>query len=143
MSGKHGDLRARIEALLPPYAAHLGIGIDHMDGDTPVLAFDFDPSIEGRPGYLHGGAIGGLLEMAAVVALHSRLALAGANNRYKPINITISYMRGGLENRTYAKGVVTRLGRSVANVETHAWQDDPDKPIAGAQMNFAIRSGSE
>src|SRR3546814_8992761 len=71
----------------------------------------FSDDVLGRPGFLHGGAIGGLLEMAAIVALHAALESEGGG-RIKPINVTVDYMRGGREKETRAQGIVTRLGRS-------------------------------
>lgn len=56
----------------------------------------------------------------------------------KPVNVTVDYMRGGREKETRAKGTVTRLGNRVANVSAIAWQDEEDKPIAAARMNFLI-----
>ena len=47
-------------------------------------------------------------------------------------------MRGGREKETRALGIVTRLGTRVANVEAQAWQDDRDRPIASARMNYLI-----
>jgi acyl-coenzyme A thioesterase PaaI-like protein len=75
--------------------------------------------------------------MAAVAALKQALAGEGGA-RIKPINLTVDYMRGGRDKPTRAKGVVTRLGNRVANVEAVAWQDEPDRPIASARMNYLI-----
>jgi len=128
-----------INKMLPPYAQHLGITVAHIQDETPVLAFDFDIGVTGRPGYLHGGALSGLLEMAAVAALRSHIfAQSGETKRLKPVNITVDFMRGGREKRTYAMGRITRLGRRVANVTVEAWQDDTNKPIASANMNFML-----
>lgn len=128
---------------LPPYAERLGIA--HAGGDDPVLlVMPGAPALLGRPGFLHGGAIGGLLEMAAIVALRHALAEDArdvSGGQIKPINVTVDYMRGGREKATYAKGSVTRLGGRVANVEATAWQDDPAKPIAAARMNYLIVRG--
>lgn len=121
---------------LPPYAEFLGLTIE-SDGPAPVLAMPFGPDVTGRPGFVHGGAIGGLLEMAAVVALWHALEAEGGG-RIKPINVTVDYMRGGREKPTRAQGSVTRLGNRVANVEALAWQDAPDRPIARARMNYLI-----
>jgi acyl-coenzyme A thioesterase PaaI-like protein len=35
---------------------------------------------------------------------------------------------------------VERLGRSIANVEAFAWQDDPSRPIASARINFLLEA---
>lgn len=115
---------------LPPYAAFLGLDFA-ADG---ALLMPFEGNM-GRPGFLHGGAISGLLEIAAIVALHDELAGEG---RIKPINVTVDFTRGGREHDTFARGVVTRLGSRVANVEATAWQDDPTRPIAGARMTYLI-----
>nr|WP_109808788.1 PaaI family thioesterase [Sphingosinithalassobacter portus] len=119
-----------------PYARLLGLDIEHGEG-APVLVMPFDTGKLGRPGFLHGGAIGGLLEMAAVAALLQQLDDASA--QWKPINVTVDYMRGGRELPTRARGRVTRLGSRIANVEAIAWQESPEKPIAAARMNIMIK----
>ena len=135
------DAVARIAAGLPPYALSLGIGVDRIDGAAPVLTLDFSEKVHGRPGFLHGGAIGGLLEMAAIAALRRALAERGAVPRLKPVNMTVEFLRGGTEQRTYAIGRVTRAGRRIANVSAEAWQDDPTRPIASAWMNVLLANG--
>src|SRR5690242_19956980 len=117
---------------LPPYAELLGLVVERDDG-APVLMMPFATEVLGRPGFLHGGAISGLMEMAAIVALHEALEGEGGGE-IKPINVTVDFMRGGRDKETRSRGVVTRLGTRVANVETTAWQDDPAKPIAAARM---------
>lgn len=119
-----------------PYAQLLGLSVEPGE-IAPTLVMPFAIDVLGRPGFLHGGAIGGLLEMAAVGALKQALADEGAV-RVKPINLTVDYMRGGRDKPTRARGTVTRLGTRVANVEAIAWQDEPDRPIAAARMNYLI-----
>jgi uncharacterized protein (TIGR00369 family) len=128
--------------LLPPYAAALGIAIDHDEDGLPVLHVDFSKRVTGRPGFLHGGALGGLLEMAAIAALRAEMARRGEAMRLKPVNIQVEFMRGGTAQRTFAMGQVTRAGRRVALVNAEAWQDDRTKPIALAQMKVLL-SASE
>lgn len=123
---------------LPPYAELLGITIEHGEG-PPILAMPFGSGVLGRPGFVHGGALSGLLEMAAVAALRHALAAEDrAGARIKPVNVTVDFMRGGREKVTRAQGKVSRLGNRVANVEAFAWQDDPERPVAAARMNFLI-----
>ncbi|MBQ1498082.1 MAG: PaaI family thioesterase [Sphingomonas sp.] len=121
--------------MLPPYAELLGLTVE-PGATAPVLVMPFGDGVLGRPGFLHGGAIGGLLEMAAVGALWQ--ALGTDETQVKPINLTVDYMRGGRDKPTRARGAVTRLGTRVANVEAIAWQDEPDRPIAAARMNYLI-----
>ncbi|PXW75200.1 uncharacterized protein (TIGR00369 family) [Blastomonas natatoria] len=131
---------AAILGFMPPFAREMGMTVDHMQGGLPVIAFDYGPHVMGRPGFLHGGAMSGLMEIAAIAALRVTVAAEEPAVRIKPVNITINFMRGGREARTYALGEVTRIGRRVANVEAKAWQDDPAKPIATVFMNFLLSS---
>ncbi|OYY91934.1 MAG: phenylacetic acid degradation protein [Sphingomonas sp. 28-66-16] len=128
---------------LPPYADLLGLVVEPVEAGPPVLMMPFAAGVMGRPGFLHGGAIGGLLEMAAIASLQHALAAEDGEGgaRIKPINVTIDYMRGGREKETRAEGIVTRLGNRVANVEAHAWQDYRTRPIASARMNYLIVRG--
>ena len=123
---------------LPPYAQSLGIAIERVEDGAPVLAMDFAGKVEGRPGFLHGGAIGGLLEMAAFTALRAELGSRAGEVTIKPVNVTVEYLRAGTRQRTFAVGKVTRAGRRIANVSAEAWQDDPNKPIAIAWMNVLL-----
>ena len=122
---------------LPPYAALLGLTVAGEEAGAPLLRMPFGDGVTGRPGFLHGGAIGGLLEMAAFSALYARFA-DDERPRIKPITVTVDYMRGGREADTFALGTITRLGSRVANLEAFAWQEDRSRPIAAARMNVLL-----
>jgi len=120
---------------LPPYARTLGIEPVDEAGE-PLYRMPFGDTVLGRPGYLHGGAIAGLLELAAIGTLLRELD-QGATA--KPVNMAVTFLRGGTDHDTFAAATVTRLGSRVANVEAHAWQTDRTKPIASAQLNLLVR----
>jgi uncharacterized protein (TIGR00369 family) len=123
---------------LPPYAELLGLSTRRADDGALLWVMPFRDEVVGRPGFLHGGAIAGLLEFAAFGTLYD--ALAGEEGvTAKPINISVDFMRGGTDVETYAAAIVTRLGKRVANVEARAWQHDRAKPIAAARMNLLLR----
>jgi uncharacterized protein (TIGR00369 family) len=125
---------------LPPYALAMGMRIDSIDDDgAPIIAMDYSERAEGRPGFLHGGGIGGLLEMAAYAALHTALGAEDAEVRIKPVNISIEYLRAGQPQTIWATGHVLRAGRRVANVQAEAWQDDRSKPVASCWVNFLLK----
>ena len=124
---------------LPPYAQFLGIRTERSGTGELLFVMPFGDVVLGRPGYLHGGAIAGLLEFAAFGAIYE--ALGSREVTVKPVNVTVQYMRGGAQHDTFAAATVARLGNRVANVEAHAWQADRDKPIAAAQMNVMLRRG--
>lgn len=125
---------------LPPYARAMGMAIVGTDNGSPVIAMDFAPRAMGRPGFLHGGAIGGVLEMAGFAALAAELERQGNPARIKPINISTEYLRSGLPETIYARGEVVRAGRRVANVRIEAWQADRDRPVASCWMNFQLKT---
>ncbi len=121
---------------LPPYAELLQLRVE-TDGDgSPMFVMPFHDDVVGRPGFLHGGAIAGLLEFAAFSAL--RHALGDVPASMKPINVTIDYMRAGQPLATFAAATIERLGARIANVEAYAWQGEREAPIASAQMNFLL-----
>lgn len=123
---------------LPPYARAMGMEIAGIEDGSPLIMIDFSSRAMGRPGFFHGGVIGGVLEMAGFAALGAELERQGLDLRIKPINISTEYLRGGLPERLYARGEVVRAGRRVANVRIEAWQSDRDRPVASCWMNFQL-----
>jgi uncharacterized protein (TIGR00369 family) len=125
---------------LPPYAQLLKLRIE--DGDHgPLFVMPFHDDVVGRPGYLHGGAIAGLLEFAAFTTLGRELD--DESVAMKPITVTVDYMRGGTARETFAEAVIERLGARIANVEAFAWQRERSKPIASARLNFLLDRGDQ
>lgn len=125
---------------LPPYADLLGATLEVGDDGGPELSMPFAEDVLGRPGFLQGGAIAGLMELAAIAALSHALAPDGGG-RIKPITVTVDFMRGGRDKPTRAAGTIARLGGRIANVDVAAWQDDRATPIAKARMNYLILRG--
>lgn len=122
---------------LPPYARLLGLNAEDRDG-ARIFVMPFHADVVGRPGFLHGGAIAGLLEFAAFEALAA--AIDDSAVTMKPVTVTVDYMRGGSEGLgdTFAEAIIERLGNRIANVEAVAWQADKSKPIAAARINFLL-----
>ncbi len=122
---------------LPPYARLLGLSAEDRDG-ARIFVMPFHADVVGRPGYLHGGAIAGLLEFAAFEALAA--AIDDPAVVMKPVTVTVDYMRGGSERLgdTFADAIIERLGNRIANVEALAWQANKSKPIAAARINFLL-----
>lgn len=121
---------------LPPYAELLRVT---RIGDRLVMPFHDD--VLGRPGFLHGGAIAGLLEFAGYAALRQALGEHegdGGGVRLKPVGVTVDFLRGGTARDTHASATIKRLGKRIAHIEAIAWQDDEARPIATARMNVMI-----
>ena len=122
---------------LPPYARLLGLR-QERHGDSIRFVMPFDDDVTGRPGYLPGGAIAGLLEFAAFITLAD--AIGDARVVMKPVTVTVDYLRGGGARRgdSHAEAIIERLGNRIANVEARAWQEDRARPIAAARINFLL-----
>lgn len=120
-----------------PYACTLGLTLVRQDARI-VVTMPHGDGLIGRPGFLHGGAIAGLLDYTAWVTLIDAL---DEQARIKPVTITVDFMRGGKLEDTHAAAVIVRLGRRIANISASAWQDDEAKPIANANLKFLIERG--
>lgn len=120
---------------LPPYARLLNLSFGEQDGAL-LVTMPYHEDVVGRPGYLHGGAIAGLLEFAAFSGLAR--ALDDDEVAMKPVTVTVDYLRPGAERDTFATATVERLGARIANVEACAWQDDRNEPIASARLNVLL-----
>ena len=129
---------------LLPYADFLGISVVGVLDGAPLLRMPYADGLGGAAGMLHGGAVAGLLEIAAVAAVDATGDGAeDARALFKPIAVTVDFMRPGRPRDCFACARVVRIGTRVANVDVHAWQDDPDRPIASARMNVAVAARGE
>lgn len=129
---------------LLPYADFLGISVVGLQDGAPLLCMPFADGLGGPPDLLHGGAIAGLLEIAAIAAIDATRTVQGdARAMFKPITVTVDFMRPGRHRDTFACGRVVRVGNRIANVDVSAWQEDQARLIASAWMNVAIGQAGE
>ncbi len=124
-----------------PYARHLQLHA-HLTGAGLVLRMAYHAALIGAPipPRLHGGTVGGLLEITSTlsVALARGPVPDGASPFPKPVNITIDYLRAGSVHDVFARADILRIGRSIANVRALAWQEDAGSYIASAHMNLLV-----
>ena len=122
-----------------PYARMLGIEVIAADPDTVALRMAARPELEGRQGFLYGGVIASLLELACLEAIAQRWRVPWP----KPVNISFDFLRGGLMIDSFAEARISRAGRNVINVDAIGWQADREKPIATARMHLLQQEGRE
>lgn len=117
-----------------PYARFLGIKPLLM-GSELTMVLPYSDSIIGNSNLkaLHGGAVGAFMEITAIVQLQLS---SGSKKLAKPIGINIDYLRRGNPKDTYARAIVARQGRRVANVRVRAWQDNYEDPITILHGHF-------
>jgi acyl-coenzyme A thioesterase PaaI-like protein len=137
---RNGPSSGTLAAL--PYAAYLGLRYA-VHGRELVLTMPFADSLVGQPfpPRLHGGTVAGLLEITATATLLLRLPRDEPLPQVKPVTVTVDYLRAGQPQDTFAAAHVNRLGRRIANLSVIAWQEDRDRPIAGAHMNIMLDRG--
>jgi uncharacterized protein (TIGR00369 family) len=128
--------RARLIAFLTatPYVGFLGVEAGWVDGEVAVV-LPYRPALIGNTSLpaLHGGVLGGFLELTALVTL---AATSAASPR--TVDFTIEYLRSAGPRDTHARATIRRLGRRFANVDAVAWQDDPSKPVAAISGRFSV-----
>jgi len=123
-----------------PYAQTLGIEPNFI-GTEFTLVLPFKQENIGNPTLpaLHGGGIGGFMEVAAIAQIMRENPPDIKVLRFpKPIGINIDYLRRGKPVVTYARAQIFKQGSRVANVRVRAWQDTFDKPIAALTGHFLL-----
>lgn len=130
------QLRTRV-----PYAAFLDMDVQ-MQGGSPCFRLPYRASLVGNAALpaLHGGAVAGFMENAAL--LHLLLSLHQARVP-KSINFSIDYLRPANAADCFARCEVARQGRRVAQVQVRCWQDEKGHPgkvrdVALARAHFLL-----
>ncbi len=137
-----------------PYIRFLDVEFTRM-GDELTGRLKYSEKLIGNPMIpaLHGGVVSAFLEITVQTQLTwdliwPKLEAGGESEAAllrgefprmpKTINLTIDYLRSGRPRDAYARAIVQKAGRRVANVRVEAWQDNRDRPIAAAHGNFLM-----
>ncbi|MDA9559551.1 PaaI family thioesterase [Porticoccaceae bacterium] len=121
---------------LIPYSSFIGAEAE-LEGDGVLYWLDRRPSNIGNPSLpaIHGGVIGGFLELSAAIEI---LYTLNVELIPKVVDFSLDYLRPGRYKTIYANCTVLRQGKKLVNVTATAWQDNPDTPIATARCHFLI-----
>ena len=107
--------------------------------DIDGLAFFLPPrkSNIGNPTLpaIHGGAVGGFMELAAALHLMKNSELLVMP---KVVDFSLDYLRPSRFKNLYARCVVNRYGAKLVNVSVDAWQDNEQVPVAKARAQFLV-----
>lgn len=137
-----------------PYIRFLGIQFERR-GDELTAIMRYSDRIVGNPAIpaIHGGAMGAFMETAAVVQLAwdgliesldagdfsvEQLSAGDFPPPPRTVGITVDYLRSGQSRDTFARAIVQRRGRRVANVRVEAWQESRNRLIASMHGNFSL-----
>ena len=119
-----------------PYARFLGVRVE-LHGDEMTGILPYAEHLIGNPTLpaLHGGVIGAFMEMTAVL----QLSIVEAQQRQpRPVDVNIDYLRSGRPQDTYARALIKKAGRRIANVQVEAWQETRAAPIAALHGHFLL-----
>lgn len=133
-SGDAHNMQAVADSL--PYARFLGLRVE-AKGDELTTVLPFRDELIGNVNLpaIHGGVIGSMLELTAVMQL---LRDSELSRLPKTVDLAIDYLRSGLAEDLYGRAHITRQGRRVANVRVELWQQSRSKPIASARGHFLL-----
>ena len=134
MSATQADLDAILARI--PYARFLGVRME-LHGDEMTAVLPFAEHLIGNPTLpaLHGGVIGAFMEMTALLQLSLSERLM---RQPRPVDISVDYLRSGRPTDTYARALIKKVGRRIANVQVEAWQDVRAAPIAAMHGHFIL-----
>jgi uncharacterized protein (TIGR00369 family) len=135
--------QAELDALLAriPYAKFLGVRME-LHGDEMTGVLPFSEHLIGNPMLpaLHGGVIGAFMEATALL----QLSIAESLTRQpRPVDVSIDFLRSGRPQDTFARALIKRVGRRIANVQVEAWQEARAAPIAALHGHFLLTPREE
>ncbi len=137
------DQDAQIVVDAVPYAKFLGVQAFKRDGQ---LLFKLPPkkSNIGNPTLpaIHGGAVAGFMELAAVVYLlmewDTEKLQSDKPKVPKVVDFSVDFIRACRYEDTYASCDMVRQGRKMANLGIQVWQKDPSILMATARAHYLL-----
>ena len=134
MSASQAELDAVLARI--PYARFLGMRVE-LRGDEMTGILPYAEHLIGNPSLpaLHGGVIGAFMEATALLQL---LTIESLERQPRPVDISIDYLRSGRPADTYARALIKKVGRRIANVQVEAWQEARAAPIAALHGHFLL-----
>ncbi len=129
-----GDFSRMLESI--PYAGWIGLTCERF-GDDLIFRLPAKEQNLGNPilPAIHGGVIGGFMEMSAAIYL---MMSQESMRMPRIVDFSLDYLRAGLNRESYAECRLTRQGNRVANVIITAWQKSRSEPIAIARAHFLL-----
>ena len=134
MNAAQADLDAILARI--PYARFLGVRME-LHGDEMTGVLPYAEHLIGNPTLpaLHGGVIGAFMEMTALLQLS---ILEDQTRQPRPVDVSIDYLRSGRPTDTFARALIKKVGRRIANVQVEAWQETRGAPIAALHGHFML-----
>ena len=119
-----------------PYGRLLGVALEHIEPDLVRVRLPFRDDIVTIGDMVHGGAISGLIDIAATAAAWSG-ASPGGSPRGTTVGFSVSFLAAGRGQDLVAAARVIRRGRtlSVCDVEV---TDGSGEAVARALVTYKL-----
>jgi uncharacterized protein (TIGR00369 family) len=131
--------RASAEEMLvsvfAPWVQDLGLSIESLDKESATLRMRFSERLCRDNGVICGQALMSLADTAMVFAVSS------AGGAYRPmttVDQTMHFLRPAANADVLAEAKVVRLGRSMAFGSVTLTTDSDTRPVAMAQLAYAL-----
>jgi uncharacterized protein (TIGR00369 family) len=136
VSGAAVRRRDAIEAFVPasPFVRHLGIRLEALEDDRAVLSLRFDPRLATAGDVVHGGAIAGLIDTAAMAAAWADSAPA-ESPRGATVGLNVDYVRAARSTDLRALATVTRRGGTLCFCDVIVTGADGDVVARGSVIH--------
>ena len=134
-SHESGNYRPVVDAI--PYAQLIGLDFQRFGNDV-IFKLPDNPDNIGNPilPAVHGGVVGGFMELSAAIHLVMMLDTPAMP---KIVDFSLDYLRAVRGGRdTFAECQVIRQGSRVANVIINAWQTKREEAVATARAHFLL-----
>lgn len=133
--------RSLIEGFIvgAPFARVLGVVVDRIDVDRVRLTLPYRDDVTTIGDLVHGGAIAGLVDVAATAACWASPDL-DPNARGTTIGFAINYLNAGRAQDLIADAEVIQRGRAISVADVHVRSADGTL-VARATVTYKLNTG--
>jgi uncharacterized protein (TIGR00369 family) len=124
-----------LESVFAPWGQELNLSIERLDQEGAVLRMRFSQKLCRDNGVICGQALMSLADTAMVFAVSS------AGGAYRPmttVDQTMHFLRPAANADVLAEAKVVRLGRTMAFGSVMLATDGDTRPVAMAQLAYAL-----
>jgi uncharacterized protein (TIGR00369 family) len=129
-----------LTSVFAPWVQELNLSIERLEADGAVLRMSFSEKLCRDNGVVCGQALMSLADTAMVFAVSSA---AGAYRPMTTVDQTMHFLRPAANTDVLANARVVRLGRTMAFGSVTLTTDDNPRPIAMAQIAYALLGESK
>jgi uncharacterized protein (TIGR00369 family) len=124
-----------LAGVFAPWVQDLGLSIERLENDKAILRMKFSQRLCRDNGVVCGQALMSLADTSMVFAIS---AAAGAYRPMTTVDQTMHFLRPAANADVLAEARVVRLGRTMAFGSVTLMAEGDDRPVAMAQLAYAL-----